>query len=919
MRLHEGNMRLSAYFRSLAAKFLHRSRVENDVEEELRAHIANRADDLERSGLSRAEAERRARIEFGGYQKYREEIRDSLGAHFLETLLQDIRYALRMLRKSPGFTAVAVLTLALGIGANTAIFSLMNAVMLRDLPVKQPNQLVLFGDARQGGSDDSFANTRIFSYPFYREIRSKNQSFSEVSAVLSVSFNGMHGAVDKRVNLEEMNAQLVSGTYFSMFGVNAALGRTFTATEDEPEGAHPVAVISDSWWKRRFHRDPDVLGKTIAFRTTVYTIIGVAPPEFFGSTVGESPDVWIPLSMEKEISPGWNGLDDKTFQSLYISARLKSAVAVAQAQAEVNTLAQQLWREQAGPTLTHDQQQRLQHAFIKLTPGARGVSRLRSQFSLPLQILMVVVALVLLIACANIANLLLARATAREREIAVRMAIGAGRMRLVRQMLTENSLLALLGGALGIWFASWTSGALLAMVSNEPEPVPLDVAPDARILAFTLLISVATVLLFGIAPALRATRVELVNALKEGKGSAGAVGRRAVANALIVGQVALSLVLLIGAGLFLRTITNLESVPTGFNKDNVLLFGIDPNAVGYKEDARLVNLYQSLEQRIAAEPGVRSASVSSFTFNEGYWDAAMVVFGSSPAPGIDNDVLQNVAGQGYFATMGIPLLEGRVFEAQDTATSPKVAIINETMARNYFPGVSPIGRRFAIEDEADPSKHGAAIEVVGVVKDTKYLGLRERPQAAAYYPYTQNTQYYYDLDVRYSGNARPIIGEVRQAVRDVDPRLPVVYQSTLSEKVDRSIASQSLVGKLSTFFGLLAAFLACIGIYGVMSYAVSRRTREIGIRMAIGAERSDVLRMVMDEVGRLVGLGLAIGIPVALAADHWATSLLFGLKPTDPLTLTLATLLLLLVALFAGYLPARRAMKVDPMVALRYE
>ena len=838
----------------------------------------------------------------------------------MATLLQDLKYALRMLTKSPGFAAVAILTLALGIGANTAIFSLMNAVMLRDLPVKQPNQLVVFGEGRAAGSEDGIGETQLYSYWFYREARTRNHSFSDVASVLSLTFDGMHGAVDKGANLEEMSAQLVSGTYFSVLGVNPVLGRTITASDEEPEGAHAVAVISDSWWKRRFNRDPDVLGKTVTFRTTVYTIIGVAPPGFLGIKVGDSPDMWIPLSMEAQLSPGWNGLDNKQFESLYIVGRLKPGVRVAQAEAEVNTLARQLWREAAGGTFTAEQQKDLDHAYILLTPGARGVSRIRFEFSLPLEVLMAVVALVLLIACANIANLLLARATAREREIAVRMALGAGRMRLVRQMLTENSLLALIGGVFGIWFASWASEALLVMVSGGPELLPLNVAPDARILAFTLLISVATVLLFGIAPALRTTRVELTSALKEGKGLAGSGGRRTLANALIVTQVALSLVLLIGAGLFLRSIVNLENAPTGFNKENVLLFGIDPNAVGYKEDARLTNLYQTLEQRVDAEPGVRSASVSFFTFNEGAWDDSVAVFGNSLAPGIDNDVIENIVGPGYFATMGIPLLEGRLFGPQDTVNSPKVAVINETMARNYFPGISPIGRRFAIEDEADPSKHGDPIEVVGVVKDAKYLGLRERPWAAAYYPYTQDTHaVYYDLEVRYSGDARPIISEVRQAVHDVDPRLPVAYQQTLSEKVNRSIAGQSLVSKLSTFFGLLAAFLACIGIYGVMSYAVSRRTREIGIRMAIGAERSDVMRMVMGEVGKLVALGLAIGIPAALAADRWATSLLFGLKPTDPLTLTTATALLLLVALFAGYLPARRATKVDPMVALRYE
>jgi predicted permease len=890
---------------------------EAELERELRDHLEFEAEENRAAGLSPRESVRAAHLELGNTLKIEEDVRATWGFPWFETFVQDIRYAFRMLRKSPGFTAVAVLTLALGIGANTAIFSLMNALMLRDLPVAHPDQLVLFGAGREGGSADAMANTEIYSYPFYQEIRAKNRSFSEVTSVLSLTFHGVRVAVDGSVNLEPLNAQLVSGTYFSMLGVNAILGGTLSTADDEPEGAHPVVVISDSWWKRRFRSDPSVLGKTIAYRSTVYTIIGVAPPEFFGTTVGDLPDVWIPLSMEKEISPGWNGLDDETFQSLYIFARLKPGVTLPQAQAEVNTLAQQLWREQAGPAPTREQQQRLQHAFIELTPAARGVSYLRLRFSSPLQILMGVVALVLLIACANIANLLLARATAREREIAVRMALGAGRARLVRQMLTENLLLALIGGALGVLLASWASKTLLAMVSGGPEPVPLNVTPDTRILAFTLFVSIATVLLFGIAPALRATRVELTNALKEGKGSAAAGGRRAMANALIVVQVALSLVLLIGAGLFLRTIVNLETVPTGFNKENVLLFGIDPSAVGYKQDARLVNLYQALEQRISAEPGIRSASVSFFTFDEGEWDDAVVVFGNSPAPGIDNDVIENVVGQGYFATMGIPLLAGRTFGPQDTATSPKVAVINETMARNYFPGLSPIGRRFAVNDQG---KVGPSFAVIGVVKDAKYLTPRELQQAAAYYPYTQNgDRYYYDLAVRYSGNPRPIVGEVREAASEIDPRLPVTYQSTLSERVDQSIAGQTLVGKLSTFFGLLAAFLACIGIYGVMSYAVSRRTREIGIRMAIGAERRDVLRMVMGEVGRLVVLGLAIGIPAAVAADRWAQSLLFGLKPTDPLTLASATALLLVVALFAGYLPARRAMTVDPMVALRYE
>jgi predicted permease len=834
----------------------------------------------------------------------------------MSTLIQDLKFGLRVLAKQPGYTAIAVLTLALGIGANTAIFSVLNAVMLRKLPVDNPQQLVLFGSARSAGSSDDFADTEIYSWAFYRDLRQKNQVFSDVSALLSILFTGMHGAVGGKAELEPLNVQLVSGNYFSLLGINPLLGRSFTEAEDDPAGGHPEAMISYSWWDRRAGRDPAIVGKTVTLGSTVYTIIGITPRGFFGTTVGESPDLWIPLSMEKQVSPGWNGLDNKSFQSLYIIGRLKSGVSTSQAQANVNLLARQLWQGYAGSTLSKRQQDVLQRAKIELTPVERGLPRLSRRAALPLQILMAVVGLVLLIACANIADLSLARATTREREIAVRMSLGAGRTRLIRQMLTENLLLALSGGALGVMFAWWASNGLLAMMPHGAEPLPVDVRPDAYVLGFTFIVSLATALLCGIAPALRATRVSLGPSLQEGRGAISVARRAKLAKTLIVSQVTLSLALLIGAGLFLRTLVNLSNVDTGFNKENILTFGIDPPSVGYKEDLRLMTLYQQIEQRVSALPGVRSDSISFFTFDQGEWTDSVSVIGRTPTPEDDMMATHNVVGPGYFETMGIPLMVGRGFGPQDTGASPKVAVINETFARWYFPGGSPIGRHFGLG--SDP-KNSNDIEVVGVVKNAKYQDLSERPFPAAYYPYTQRVQYLNDFEVRYAGNPDVMVGEIRQAIGRVDHSLPVTYVGTMVDQVNRSIVGQTLVARLSTFFGLLAAFLACIGIYGLTSYAVTRRTNEIGIRMALGAERSGVLWMVMRESLTLVGVGVGIGIAGALAAGRLVSSVLYSTKATDPLTISASALVMIAVAALAGYLPARRAAKVDPMVALRYE
>jgi predicted permease len=904
-------------------KFFHRLRalfrkeeLDRELSQEMTFHLEKQIELNVAAGMSAEEARYAALRSFGGVEQTKEECRDAWGVRFMETLLQDLRFGMRMLVKNPGFTAVAVLTLALGIGANTAIFSLLNAVMLRDLPVRSPQQLVLLGEGRSAGSTDNFANTELYSFSFYRELREKNQVFSDVCAVLSLYFSKMHGAVAGSSQLEAFNVQLVSGSYFSFLGVEPMRGSTFTVSDDQPAGGHPVAMLSYSWWDRRFGHDPAAIGKTVTLGATDYTIIGITPPGFFGTTIGESPDVWIPLSMEKQVSPGWNGLEEKNFESLYILGRLKPGVSASAAQANINLLARQIWQGYAGGTLTKQLQDDLREARIELTPIAHGLPRIRYGASIPLQILMVVVGLVLLIACANIANLSLARATTREREIAVRMGVGASRSRLIRQMLTENVLLAFCGGALGVLLAEWAGNRLLAMIPHGADPLPLDVSPDTRVLLFTFVVSLCTAFLCGIAPALRATRVALTHSLQGGRGVASVTTRTSLSKGLIVAQVAISLVLMSAAGLFLRTLENLSNIDTGFNKENVLLFGLDPSAVGYKEDLRVVNLYQQIEQRVSAMPGVHAASISFFTFNQGGWTSNIAINGRSPTQEHDLLVSGNVVGPGYFTTMGIPLLLGRVFGPQDAAASPKVAVVNETFARRFFPGGSPIGRHFGIGGDA---AHNNDIEVVGVVKAAKYMNLQERPFAAAYYPYTQHVQYLSDFEVRYTGSPDTMISEVRRAIGQVDRSLPVTYQGSMVEQVDHSMAGQALIARLSSFFGLLAAFLACIGIYGMMSYAVTRRTNEIGIRMALGAEKSRVLWMVMRESLMLVGAGVLIGILAALAAGRLVSNALYGLKATDPVTIGASALALIAVAALAGYLPARRAAKVDPMVALRYE
>ncbi len=598
-------------------------------------------------------------------------------------------------------------------------------------------------------------------------------------------------------------------------------------------------------------------------------------------------------------------------------ARLKPGVTVAQATANTNLLFKQYIRsEYLGPSPSQKDLADTEHAHIELTSAALGLSRLRRQFALPLEILTTIAGLVLLIACANIANLLLARGTARSREFAMRMAIGASRSRIVRQLLTESLVLALAGAAIGLACAWKASRLLLVMASSSPQVADMNVSPDLRVLGFTLVLTVFTALLFGMAPAIRATRLDLNSSLKQPRGTAAPSSRFSLARGLIVAQIALSLVLLASASVFLRSLVNLTKVDTGFNTQNVLIFSLDEYSANLPLDARLVTLQKRIEERVQALPGVHAAAFSMFTFNQGMWSNDLTVQGVPRTPENSHDALYNVVGNDFFSTMSLPILAGRGFDEHDKIDSPQVAVINQTMARMFFPISSPIGHRFGFGD--DPS-HSGDIEIIGVVKNAKYHALDESPEIAAYFPYTQHVQYFGNFSVRYSGEAGQIVPAVRRAIAEINPNVLVGSVSSLTEQVEDSTSNQRLVARLSAFFGLLAAFLVCIGIYGLLSYAVARRTSEIGVRMALGARRANVLWLILREILVLVFIGIAIGAPIALAGNRLVGRLLYGLSPADPLSLSAAIAMLSVIALFAGYLPARRASLVEPTVALRCE
>ena len=1003
-----------------------RERMMQGFDREIQDHIERETQENIEQGMSPEEARHAAMRKFGNVTRVMEDTRAVWSFVWVEELLQDIRYGLRILRKSPGFTAIAVLTLALGIGANTAIFSLIDAVMLRSLPVEKPSQLMLlkwsahkaprvhgysaYGDCPTdmlgpgGGGNPGGCS---FSEPMFREIEKSGQ-FSGVAAFANsgpLSLTG-HGPASM------INGQLVSGSFFHTMGVKAAAGRVFDDSDDSATAA-PVAVLNYGYWQSAFGGSADAIGRSIELNGTPFTIIGVAEQKFTGITPGSDYDVWMPLSAGKRIMDArmWmNREEDVSYWWLTVIGRMKPGVGVLQAQAAISGIfsnemlhgavplfdaegqmrgsggggqaggggmrSQMVFvgppgggepiREPAGgangpivrralpppegaasgrlgaggqPKGAHgpegaegkNQQRTLSQAgdepAITLVNAQTGLTGQRGRFADPLYALMFAVGIILLIACSNVAGLMLARAAARQKEMALRLALGAARTRILRQLLTESVMLSAIGGILGIVFASWGAHAILSFVSsNQPRPLGFAAGLNMRVLGFTIAVSLLTGILFGLAPAFRGVHVDLTPNLKEGyavSGKAGGGRRRfTIGNALVVTQVALAIVVLVGAGLMVRTLQNLRSVDVGFDAHNLVIFGIRPALAGYT-DSQIDSFYRDLQGRLAETPGVKAASYSMVPLLSNALMATMFQWPGMPQDRpLKADVL--AVGPEFFSTMHIPFLAGRGFEPADyeiasQKPAPKVptpVIVNQIFVEKYLGKENPLGKRFGefAGDENRPASPG--YEIVGVVRDTKYSDLRRDIDPTMYQPQSGMGAAF---EVRTAGDPKALVPVIRKTVAEIGPNLPLQNVTTESQQIDRLLFQERLVARLAGFFSALALVLACIGLYGLLAYEVARRTREIGTRMALGAQGSDVLRMVVRQGLVLALIGAAAGIGAALGVTRYLKTMLYGVKANDPVTIAAVGLLLLLVALAACWIPARRATRVDPMVALRYE
>lgn len=839
----------------------------------------------------------------------------------MDSFLKDIRYGLRGLRKRPGFSFLAIMTLALGIGANTAIFTLVNAVMLKSLPVANPDQLAVFTDqAGEGTSVEDSPRTGPwvrYSYSSYEYLRNSNQSFVDLVAFRSGDspLSIRKAGADSNSPAQRGRAHLVTGNYFSMLGVSAMKGRVLTNTDDSTS-APPVAVLSNNYWQRQLNSDPDIVGKSLVLNGTSFTVVGITPREFYGIRVRRPPDMWVPLSFHSQIELRESYLKNDQVYFLTLMGRLKDGVTLEQAQAATTMSLQRFLTEKAGSQLTEDRQKGIQNTSVALFPGAGGISGLRTRYSKPLQMLMAIVGMVLLIACANVGSLLLSRSASRRAEISLRMAVGASRPRIIRQLFTESMLLALIGGVFGIFLSYWGVKLLVSLVTQD---APLDTRPDVFILVFTLVVSVVSGVLFGLVPAIRSSNLDLASAMKEKARTGTGRLRWSLSSGLVVAQVALSMVLLTGAGLFARSLLNLQQQEVGFNKTNVLVVGTDPRLAGYKPK-ELPTLYEKLIGRLGSIPNVSSVTLSTFSPMSGTNRSSSIeVPGYTPGQGSDTEVQDMLVAPKYAETLGVALLRGRELNERDTPASAKVAVVNEKFVEHFFNGQNPIGRRFNFDDESDNNEQ---IEIVGVIGNVRSQDPREEVEPAVFRPILQiqdESAFSVSIQMRTTDDASSVAPAARQVISEVDSRLPVFGVITLSDQMGERLQQDRLIAQLVSFFGALALLLACIGLYGVMAQGVARRTNEIGIRIALGARGKSILWMVLREVLMLVIVGLAIGIPVAVVASRFVSSQLFGLTGGDPLTLAAAALLLTFVALLAGFVPARRAARVNPLTALRYE
>ena len=896
--LHSAWLRLTALFR--------RRRLDRDLDDEVAFHLAMREQRLRAGGdLDARLAARRA---FGNVVTITEETRMAWTFRWLEHLAQDARYATRSLRKSPALAAVVVLSLALGIGANTAIFSLIDAVMLRMLPVEKPQELMeITRRIGAGPGGNSFTN------PLWEALREQQDVFSSMLAWSTSRFDLAQGGAAQYVN-----GMFVSGDYFRALGIRPALGRLIS-TSDDQRGCPSLAVLSYGFWQSHYGGAGNALGSSLSLSHHPFTVIGVAAPGFYGTEVGTDFDIAIPVCSSTVFDGKRSRLDARSWWWLSILGRLKPGVTPQQAQARLAVLSPAI-AAAALPTnwASEDQQRFLKSVFVP-QPGATGLSYLRHDFAQPLNILMGIVALVLLIACANIASLLLARATTRSREIAIRNALGASRNRLIRQLLTESLLLSAIGAAAGLLFARWASVLLVHSLATRRQQVFVDLSLDGRVLAFTVAIAVLTGILVGLLPAWRSTRVSLMAAMKGSRTAEEERHSRFRAGKWIVGsQIAVSLLLLISGGLLLRSFVKLLTLDLGFDRSNVLLVNADLRQLQVPPERRAA-LYDDLAARLRGLPGVQFVSRSFTTpLSNHQWNEEVLADAPHPPSGDQALSWFNAITPHYFQVLRTPLLAGRGFGQSDTRTAPQVAIVTEAFARTFFPGENVLGKRFQVKD--DPGKPMPYVEIVGIVKDAKYANMREEPQPTAFVPMTQARPELDggDFELRTLVPPSSLIPAVQQAVASLNKEIPLEFHN-LNEQVNDNLVQARLLATLSAFFGALALLLAMIGLYGVLSYLVTHRQTEFGIRMALGARPASILQLVLRDVAVVLGGGMAAGLAISLAAVTVLRKMLFGLAPRDAVTMVLAVVVLTAVALLAGFLPARRAARVDPMVALRYE